>query len=458
MLSYLDHPPMVAWFVRLGTTLFGNTPFGARFAFIVALPLIELVFADIARRRAQSMTAALLVVLALEATAYFGGIAVIIEPGVPMVLFTALLFWSLCRLDETGDPRWWLAVGLFGGLALLSKYLVVFFAPAVLVYVLASPRGRRAVKSRYFGLAILVTLLLFLPVLIWNALHDWASFRFQFARASSNGPADLAGLRDYLATNLAFAGIVLAPVVALGSVLALIAGWRRGDAVTVSLAVAFLVPFLYLAERALHFPVYPSWAIVMWPFGITALAIAVGMKSGRRRRWLAGFAGAGIVLALPVVTALLVHGIVPGVWLGGRDPIGSEAGFGGLAQQALALAKAHGATWIATSDYRTYATLRWQLRDQMPVVMVIERSRFLDFAPPDLSSIDNQPGLYVFGGSAGLPLVEQAIAGHAQPVGRLDRIWRGVSMGSYGAELITGWKPPLDAPPGTPFYLWPTLA
>jgi 4-amino-4-deoxy-L-arabinose transferase-like glycosyltransferase len=449
---------MVAWFVRLGTSLFGDTPFGARFAFIVALPLIELVFADIARRRSGSMTAALLVVLALEATAYFGGIAVIIEPGLPMVLFMGLAFWSLCRLEETGDSRWWLTVGAFGGLAVLSKYLVVYFAPALLVYLLGTGRNRRALTSRHFWAAIGIALLLFLPVLIWNARHDWASFRFQFTRASSNGPADLAGLRDYIATNLAFAGLLLAPVVAWGSVLALTRGWRRGDMVTVALAAAFLAPCLYLGERALHFPVYPTWAIVMWPFGIAALAITVGAGNGGRRPYLAWFTGAGIVTALPIVTALLLHGILPGVWLGGRDPIGSEAGFGGLAQQVAALARERGATWVATSDYRTYATLRWQLRAEMPVVMVIERSRFLDFAQPDLSRIDGQPGLYVFGGDAGLPLVEQAIAGHRQPVGRLDRMWRGVSMGSYGVELVTGWNPPLYPAPGTPFYAWPALA
>jgi len=41
-----------------------------------------------------------------------------------------------------------------------------------------------------------------------------------------------------------------------------------------------------------------------------------------------------------------------------------------------------GATWIATTDYRTYAMRRWYLKDRVPVVQVNERGRFLGFPIP----------------------------------------------------------------------------
>ena len=31
-LSFLDHPPMIAWFIRFGTAIFGDTNLGVRFA------------------------------------------------------------------------------------------------------------------------------------------------------------------------------------------------------------------------------------------------------------------------------------------------------------------------------------------------------------------------------------------------------------------------------------------
>src|SRR3981189_1204486 len=38
VLSYLDHPPMIAWFIRFGTAVFGDTNLGVRFAGVLAMP------------------------------------------------------------------------------------------------------------------------------------------------------------------------------------------------------------------------------------------------------------------------------------------------------------------------------------------------------------------------------------------------------------------------------------
>ena len=54
-----------------------------------------------------------------------------------------------------------------------------------------------------------------------------------------------------------------------------------------------------------------------------------------------------------------------------------------------------GATWMATTDYRTYAMLRWFLRDRIPVIEVIERGRFQGFADPGMDRIKGHAGLYV---------------------------------------------------------------
>ncbi|HVI64435.1 MAG TPA: glycosyltransferase family 39 protein, partial [Bradyrhizobium sp.] len=45
-LSFLDHPPMIAWFIRFGTAIFGDTAFGARFAGILAMLMTQLLLAD----------------------------------------------------------------------------------------------------------------------------------------------------------------------------------------------------------------------------------------------------------------------------------------------------------------------------------------------------------------------------------------------------------------------------
>lgn len=105
VVSYLDHPPMIAWFVRLGTAVFGDTLFGARFANIAAILGAELLLADIVRRRTGSLTTAALAVLAMESTIHLGGISVFIEPSIPLILFSSLMFWALSRVEDSGDGR-----------------------------------------------------------------------------------------------------------------------------------------------------------------------------------------------------------------------------------------------------------------------------------------------------------------------------------------------------------------
>eukprot|EP01035_Chromulina_nebulosa_P048969 gene48969-66479_t len=60
VLSFLDHPPMIAWFIRLGTAIFGDTTFGVRFAGIVGLTVTQLLLADIVRRVTQDLRAVVL--------------------------------------------------------------------------------------------------------------------------------------------------------------------------------------------------------------------------------------------------------------------------------------------------------------------------------------------------------------------------------------------------------------
>ena len=67
VLSYLDHPPMVAWFIRIGTSIFGDTNFGVRFAGIAAMLCMQLLLVDIVRRVTHDWRAVAFAVLFPEA-------------------------------------------------------------------------------------------------------------------------------------------------------------------------------------------------------------------------------------------------------------------------------------------------------------------------------------------------------------------------------------------------------
>src|SRR5437588_7110135 len=166
-LSFLDHPPMIAWFIRSGTAIFGDTNFGVRFAGIVAMLVTQLLLADIVRRVTHDFRAVVLAVLMPEAALYYGLLMAKVSPDVALIPFAVAMVWALIRLNESGDGRWWLAAGVFAGLALLSKFTVVMLIPAVLAFMLVPDWRRRWLLSPYPWAAALIAVTMFLPVLIW---------------------------------------------------------------------------------------------------------------------------------------------------------------------------------------------------------------------------------------------------------------------------------------------------
>jgi hypothetical protein len=461
-LSFLDHPPMVAYFVRFGTLLFGDTLFGARFANLVALPLIELLLADVARRRTRDWRAAVFVVLAFEATIYFAQVFVLIVPDAPLITFASVMLWALCRLEETRDPRWWLLAGLAGGLALLSKYTAIFLVPAVFAFVLLTPRNRAWLATPWFWAAGFIAATVFSPVLWWNERHDWISFRFQGTRAVSGRGFSLITVADYFGNNLGLVGPILMPAIIVGAILAARRAYRRSDPVTIALAIAFLVPFVYFACRSFSLKINTSWAFFTWPFGIAATAInlswlgdgvAARFASRVRRQALAG-----IAVGILMVCTFFVHGLADtSVWFGNEDPIGGDSGNEQMAVNVFAAARKTGATWIATTDYRTYAALRWHLGKRIPVIQINERVRFIDFRAPEMSEISGHPGLSVFPGRS-RPAIWRATSASFTAVGEVQRVWRGFVIDTLSIETVANWTPELSPPAESPLYQVPELS
>ena len=97
-LSFLDHPPMIAWFIRFGTAIFGDTNFGVRFAGLLAMPISQLLLADIVRRVTHDVRAAILAVLMMEAALYYGLLMAKVAPDVALIPFELAMVWSLVLL------------------------------------------------------------------------------------------------------------------------------------------------------------------------------------------------------------------------------------------------------------------------------------------------------------------------------------------------------------------------
>jgi 4-amino-4-deoxy-L-arabinose transferase-like glycosyltransferase len=465
VLCFLDHPPMLSWFIRLGTSIFGDTLFGVRFAGILGMLATQCLLADIARRVTRDMRAILLAVLLPEAAVYYGLLTAKVAPDIAAIPFSVAMMWSLVRLAESNDARWWLAAGLFGGLALLSKFTVVLFAPAIIAFMLVPDWRMRWLKSPYPYAAVLIALVVFSPVLIWNMQHNWASFRFQLVRAVATHEISLRTVGDYIGLQFGLVGFVVLPVVLSGLILTARRGYLKREPVAILLSTAVLVPFFYFLWKSLSLRVGDTWPMFMWPLGFAAAAINLAMLP--REGWpawmiksTARWAETAVVSGIITVALVFLYSVAsPWNFFGSADPIGGEAGYERVAVRVQAQLENIGATWIATTDYRTYAMMRWYFRGtNTPVIQINERGRFQGFADPGMDRIKGHTGLYVAREPDNHSALWNLIPARREPLERVDRVWRGGVMDTYSLEKLEGWTPELSPPADSPLFQWRVLA
>ena len=234
--------------------------------------------------------------LALNLTGYYGlAASTFALPDGPLLFFWLLTIDRLSLALERPGRTWpWVWVGLAWGGAMLSKYHAIFL-PAGTVLLLIAHRPLRHWLARPGPyLAIGLGLLVFSPVIVWNARNGWVSFLFQGGRAVGG----LVPRPDYLATMLLAQAGYFFPWIWVPLVLLLVRGvrnWRslETDHERLGLCLAF-VPSLIFTAVACFRPVLPHWGLIglVSLFPLLGAAWARHLRTGPgRRAWPLALAG-----------------------------------------------------------------------------------------------------------------------------------------------------------------------
>lgn len=395
-LSYLDHPPFVAWMIAAGRAMAGDNPLGIRLGTLVGGivgPLAlwrtaRLMFGNQVARRAVWFSLAMPLLAA-------GG--VIITPDTPSVLFWGFAAWALAELHVTRNANWWLLVGLFAGLGLLSKYTNLFVGVAIALWLALLPANWRWFRSWQLWAGSLLAALFTLPVVVWNAHHQWASFAKQFGRAAASDGLSARYLAEFLGAYLALASPLIAVLAVVGLWKVVSRAAQERDQACAMVAAGALPLLAYLVQHALYSRVQPNWAAPLYPALAVCAAIAVEAGGFRPRLQLlfARLANAGIAIGVLMSALLYVHALRPLVARTGvKDPVSQMRGWPVFAARVDQLRLANGACWIATSSYGTRGQLAYALRLRVPVVQLDEPLRYVHL-PRLPADTFRCPALYV---------------------------------------------------------------
>jgi 4-amino-4-deoxy-L-arabinose transferase-like glycosyltransferase len=449
-LGYYDHPPGVALVIRLGTMIAGDTEFGVRLvSILLALPMsfavyrtAEILFGG------QRVAATATILLNVTLMAAVG--TMIVTPDSPLLVASSFVLFFLAKVLESGRGAWWLAVGAAAGAALASKYTAMFFGPAILIWLISSPKLRTWLVSPWLYLGGLVALIVFSPVILWNADHGWVSFIKQLGR-SEVVQFKPGFIGELIPTQIAFA----TPLVFILGAMGLYALARREGGALAARALInamFWTITLYFLWHSLHARVEANWFAPVYPAFAIAAAVAANLTRWEPRpqrvvnfclRWASPV---GILM----FAALIVQadtGVLTGFR---RDATVRSVGVGWqtLAAEIEAVRTRVGASCVLAPDYGTASWLTFYLPKDTCVIQPTQRIRWVNMGQPDPAKLSGKL-LWVDEVRASIqPYVAKTFA-KVERVGEFKRMRGPLVIETYALDLLDGRKRPVldNSPP-----------
>jgi hypothetical protein len=385
--GYLDHPPMVAIFIWLGTALLGDNALGVRLLGPVSLFAGSLMLArtteDIFPGRGAGPWAAAL----MNATLFAALGAVTMTPDTPLLFFWVATLWAVARAHRSGDASWWLVAGCFAGGALLSKYTAALLGFGLVLWLVLLPEARRWLTRWQLWAGGALAVALFAPVIFWNAAHEWASFAKQGGRTAAGGAGQsLRWLGELLGGQVALVTPLVFLLCVIGAFMAARQVWRARDA-GAGLLLALILPgaaiFLW---QALGSRVQGNWPAILYPNAAIAAAalLPVAWLRWRIPALALGFAMAG--------AAYLQATAAPLPLPRRQDPtLARLGGWDGLAADLARAAAREGAGFIAAEEYGLASGMAFRLPPELRVVAMDPRWRFFTLPKPP----ENAQGLLI---------------------------------------------------------------
>ncbi len=173
--GYIAYPPITPFFGRVSLALFGTSLAGFRFfAALVdgaTIVLTGLMASEMGGRRGAKLVAA------FAAIPFCLGAGALMQYVSFDYFFWVLAAYCVVRLVKSENPRWWIGIGCAIGFGMMSKYTMGFLVAGIVAGVIFTD-ARKFLTSKWLWYGVAISLLIFLPNLIWQARHNFVSLDF----------------------------------------------------------------------------------------------------------------------------------------------------------------------------------------------------------------------------------------------------------------------------------------
>ena len=285
-LSYFDHPPMIGWLFGFLSLFFKSAEFVVHLQPILLGAGTSLYAYFLGKKMFNGQIGFTCLVMSNMTLLLFAG-TIIATPDTPMIFFLTggiYHFYSACK-----NGKWlqWILAGVFFGCALLSKYVAILVFPALLLFLIFT-RERTWLKSIKPYIALVISFIVFLPVVIWNAQHEWLSFSFQFQHGTGGSFPNWQKLGDFLGGQAGIVGPLLFVIFVIALV-KVIAEWKYHSKEVKLLFFLALVFFGFFLISSMQKKVEANWAAFAYIPGMLLITYLYlqdwQMRTGWRITW-----------------------------------------------------------------------------------------------------------------------------------------------------------------------------
>ena len=356
-LSYYEKGPLIAYIIRLGTMLFGENAFGVRILSVLLAALsslfVYLLGRDLVDKKTGAHAAALMQVVPL-----LNAQGIIMTIDSPLLMLWSLSLWLIYRATSSVRPGWWwLGLGAAVGAGILAKYTMVFFFACTLLYLLASKERRALLLTPWPYAALVVSIVVASPILIWNAAHGWATLKHTAGHANIQ-----AGVEFSLSTFGNFMGSQFGVITPVLLVMMAVAVVRQRKSSGGSLVLWFSVPVAaFFLFKSFQGKVQANWAMPAYISPLILISVHYLRDFAREARIKQVAAVSGIALAV-LITAVSYYPSV--INLPPRlDPTEKLRGWSEMGQEVTkAVESMPGPTFVFSDRYMVTSQLSFYVK------------------------------------------------------------------------------------------------
>ncbi len=292
--GYFDHPPLLAVMIKLGGFLFGGE-LGVRFVGVLfGWASIFLLWHSLDKELRTKPFATELFFLMWFAFPIFNIYTFITVPDSPLLFFAILYLYVLKKFKENSSFKITFVLAVVMALMLYSKYhgIILIFITIIADW--------KLLKNPKFYIAAVVGALLFIPHLVWQYNHDFATLRYHFFERNSE--FSFAFIAEYPMNVL----LILNPFLAVLFLFVIFKNRQNTDKTQRFVFWGFI---LFFAFSALKSHVEPHW-IAISSVPLFVLLFKIAAENDKIRNLVRKFSIASIVI-LALGRFFLIFDILP---------------------------------------------------------------------------------------------------------------------------------------------------